>query len=619
MNSTRHQSTGTVMSLGGTAQDVTQAEAALRRNEAVQRAIISNISDVIAIIDRNGINRFKSVNIEKWFGWQPEEVVGAAALDNVHPEDRERLSSQFAALLGRPGAAGSGECRYRCKDGTYKWIELNAVNLLQDPDIDGVLLNYHDISERRRTQLALRESEARHRTLFQSSRDALMILAPPSWQFCSGNPAAVALLGARDEWDFVSRAPWEYSPDRQPDGRDSKEKAMAMIESAMREGTLFFEWTHRRATGEDFPATVLLTRIELNGISMLQATVRDESERKRLQASMAQADRLASMGMLAAGVAHEINNPLAYVRYNIESLAQDIPKLADALQLAAAMIKSQLGDSSYASICGADANLLEPASLLDTVERTKESLEGIERIVAITRGLSTFSRVEQANRNKVDVSVAIEVAINMAHNELSHRARLVKDIGPMPRVLASEGKLSQVFLNLLVNAAHAIDEGNVPNNQISVRAWTERDHVCIEVTDTGKGIAPENLQKIFEPFYTTKGVGLGSGLGLSISRNILSEFNGSLSVTSKLGTGSSFLVRLPVMSEPLPESRNVAVDTLPDNEVRRGRILVVEDEAAINKSLVRLFGQEHQVVSVASGKEAQDFDRHGSELRSNPM
>ena len=462
-----------------------------------------------------------------------------------------------------------------------------------------------DITQRRRTQLALHESEKRHRTLFQSSRDALMILVPPSWQFCSGNPTAIALFGARDELDFMSRAPWQFSPERQPDGRDSKEKAIEMIESALRDGTTFFEWTHRRASGDDFPATVLLTRIELNGATMVQATVRDESERKRLQGSMAQADRLASMGMLAAGVAHEINNPLAYVRYNTESLAQDIPKLADALKLAASAIRGQLGEAAYAEIFGANASLVEPAALADVVERTRESLEGIERIVAITRGLSTFSRVEQTNRAKVDVSVAIEVAINMAHNELSHRARLVKEIGPMPSVLASEGKLSQVFLNLLVNAAHAIDEGNVPNNQITVRAWPEADQICVEIIDTGKGIAPENLQKIFEPFYTTKGVGVGSGLGLSISRNILSEFGGSLSVTSELGTGSRFLVRLPAMREFVLQSGQ---GTAPEGRGSvHGRILVVEDEAAINKSLVRLFGHDHQVVSVTSGKEAQDL------------
>ena len=498
------------------------AEDALRRNEAIQGAIISNVSDVIAIVDRQGTNTFKSSNVEKLFGWSPKELVGKSAMEFLHPNDQPALMAHFARLLAEPGGTTHGECRYRCKDGTYKWIEVNAVNLLSDRYIEGILLNYHDITKRRRTQAALHESEALYRVLFERSRDALMTLAPPDWQFQDSNAAAAALFGVRDAAEFSALSPWQLSPERQPDGRTSDEKAKEMIETAMQHGTHAFEWTHRRIGGEEFPATVSLSRVELNGVYMLQATVRDESERRLMIARMAQSDRLASMGLLAAGVTHEINNPLAYVRYNIESLAEDIPRLVRTAQRVWSSIGPTHGDGHLAPSQEDDADLLQDASLNDITERLNESLEGLQRIVSITRTLSTFSRVEQVSRTKVDVGIAIESALNMAHAEISHRARVIRQFQKtVPGVWASEGKLSQVFLNLLVNAAQAIDEGAVAQNTITIRTWSEAATVFVEFTDTGKGIREENLERIFEPFFTTKQLGDGAGLGLSISKSIL--------------------------------------------------------------------------------------------------
>lgn len=152
-----------------------------------------------------------------------------------------------------------------------------------------IVVAHEDITEQRRAEDALKTSETRYRTLFQASRDALMTLAPPSWRFTSGNPATVAMFGARDEADFVSRGPWEFSPPVQPDGRSSAEKAREMIETAVREGSNFFEWTHSRIDGTPFPATVLLTALKLDGETFLQATVRDITEQKRLEEERAKA------------------------------------------------------------------------------------------------------------------------------------------------------------------------------------------------------------------------------------------------------------------------------------------------------------------------------------------
>jgi signal transduction histidine kinase/CheY-like chemotaxis protein len=362
---------------------------------------------------------------------------------------------------------------------------------------------------------------------------------------------------------------------------------------------------HRNAKGEDFPASVSLVVVELSGSCLVQATVRDESERRRLFAQMAQADRLASMGMLAGGVSHDINNPLAFVRYNLESLAEDLPKLTSAIRRICRAGQAGLGDKEHRALLGDDAPLFEDASLDDIIARQTEALEGVERIISITRALSTFSRVDQGDRTKVDVAVAIEAAVNMAHNEVAHRARLSSAIKPLPFVWASEGKLSHAFLNLIVNAARAIDEGDAPNNLISICAWAEDQAVIVEISDTGKGIDAERLEHVFDPFYTTGSLENGPGLGVSISKSILAEFGGTLNVASKPGMGSRFTVRLPEMKEPRGPTEQRGRAELEPTPGTRARILVIDDEPNILRALTRTLSGEYAVVSVASGRDAQ--------------
>ena len=603
---------GQPISVNGTIWDTTERrlmQKALRERESelLEAQRLAHIGTWILDVERG--RPIWSAEMFRICGFDPERGPPLYSEHDqyIHLDDFPRLdvAVKEAVLRGKPYAL---ELRVHRPDGEQRTVIVHG-----EPqyDADGKVFRLRgtvqDITEHKLAEKALAESEERYRSLFQKSRDALVTLAPPSWKFSSGNAAAVAMYGALDEADLMSRAPWQYSPECQPDGRNSSKLAVEFINSAMRDGSVAFNWTHRRISGEEFPATVLLTRMEIGGSALLQATVRDDSEKVRLQASMAQADRLASMGMLAAGVAHEINNPLAYVRYNVESLAQDLPRLVNATERAFTMVQSRLGTAAYALTAGNDVELLGPSALADIVDRANESVEGVERIVAITRDLSKFSRVEHINWKEVDVKIALEAAINMAHIEVLHRARLIKDVGTIPPVWASEGKLSQVFLNLLVNAAHAIDEGDVTHNQISVRAWSQDGNVCVEIADTGRGIAPENLERIFEPFYTTKPVGVGSGLGLSISKNILSEFKGSLSVSSEVGKGTRFVVRLPVMEELETESRRYAPPKEPTTNVLRGRILVIEDEETIRKSLVRMLGRDHDVATTASGKEAQEL------------
>ena len=338
---------------------------------------------------------------------------------------------------------------------------------------------------------------------------------------------------------------------------------------------------------------------------------RAEEERESLQAGLAQSDRLASLGLLAAGVGHEINNPLSYVLCNVDSLSQDLPKLAAAVKRCTAALRDQVGDTAFAQLAGDGAELLQPAELDAMVNRTRQALDGTHRIVDVSRTLSTFSRIEQTEWSPVDVNHAVEIATRMVFNEIKYRAQLVKDLAPLPIIMASEGRLSQVFLNLVINAAHSIDEGNVSGNRIAVRAWLEGADIFVEVADTGKGIPPENLEHIFEPFFTTKEVGMGTGLGLAICRKIVTELGGDIRVESQVGKGTRFVVRLPVThEEPQEEKRAKTISDRPGTPVTLGRILVVDDEEIIGSTIEHLLGQEHEVICADSGQAGRAILEH---------
>ena len=518
----------------------------------------------------------------------------------VHSEDQD-IYFIFRRQLLLSGGPHGCELRLVKGNGELFWAQLEARVSSNDDGTRASRVTISDTSERKQVQEALKASEARQRALFETSPVALMTLAPPSWKFTSGNGAARAMFGVRGEAELMSRTPWDYSPERQPDGRLSAEKGAAMIELAMQAGSHSFEWTCLRLPAAEFRATIDLSRLESSGSPLLQASVRDDSEVQKQQANLAQKERLASMGLLAASVGHEINNPLAYLLSNVESLVESLPKVS----LAAERCRSALGETAFAAILGDDA-APEPAALQVAAEQAREALDGARRIARISNVLSAFSRVDADALGFVDVGAALEGAITMAFNEIRFRTKLVRNIEVLPVVWASEGKLSQVFLNLLINAAHAMDKIDAEGNCITVGAWADNGDLFVEVKDTGPGISPENVTRIFEPFFSTKGIGKGSGLGLSICRNIVSEFGGDIRVESKVGEGASFIVRLPVPSDA-PEVRRV----VPHSEAARvptlrGRVLVVDDEAALRAVMARLL-VEHEVVTASSGNEAKSI------------
>ena len=302
----------------------------------------------------------------------------------------------------------------------------------------------------------------------------------------------------------------------------------------------------------------------------------DVTDRKEIQLRLQISDRMASIGTLAAGVAHGINNPLAYVIANLDYVRN---KLA------------------------LPWNELPPEDVREVRELLDESLEGADRVRRIVGDLRSFSRQADDRVQAVDLTAVIERALNMAMNEIRHRARVVLKLEPLPRVLGTESKLGQVVLNLLVNAAQAIEAGNVDNNAITVRTMLDKHgRPRLEIQDTGIGIPEEYLRRVFDPFFTTKPVGVGTGLGLSISHRIVSEFGGEIGIESQHQHGT--LVWMALETAPL----EVVVPRPPtfpppSNREHAARILIVDDEPAILRALSRVLSG-YQVTRALSGKEA---------------
>ncbi|MCX6568099.1 MAG: PAS domain S-box protein [Candidatus Aminicenantes bacterium] len=265
-------------------RDRYRATEALKESESRLGAIAASAQDAILMMDPGGAVTFWNSAAERILGYTPAEALGRSLPELIIPQryqEAHRAAIPEFARTGQGAAVGRTlELQARRKDGREIAValSLSAVRLQDGWHAVGVL---RDITDQKRAAEARRESEDRFRILFESSRDAIMILEPPAWNFTSGNPAALAMFGAKNVQEFISFGPGKLSPERQPDGRASAEKAQEMIEAAMRDGSRLFEWTHARIDGTEFPATVLLTRMEQDGKVFLQATVRDITEQKR--------------------------------------------------------------------------------------------------------------------------------------------------------------------------------------------------------------------------------------------------------------------------------------------------------------------------------------------------
>ena len=263
------------------------------------------------------------------------------------------------------------------------------------------------------------------------------------------------------------------------------------------------------------------------------------------QSKMLQQEKMASIGQLAAGVAHEINNPMGFITSNLTSLDKYVVKLKDFISRQSDLLQNGKGDHELERLKEKRKELKIDFILEDIKDLTRESLSGAERVKKIVQDLKSFSRVDQAEYKQADINECIESTINIVWNELKYKATITREYGEIPLTICYPQQLNQVFMNILMNAANAIEK----QGQITVRTWKDDGSILASVCDTGCGMASEIMKRIFEPFFTTKEVGKGTGLGLSITYDIIKNHGGEITVQSEIGKGSCFTIRIPIVEE----------------------------------------------------------------------
>lgn len=431
----------------------------------------------------------------------------------------------------------------------------------------------HTIVQQRRAVQESYEALARFRQDFQTVierlPDGVAILR--GGRVLYANRSIVEALGYERLDQLAGREVAEFLP---PDQQDRIGRVLLQYDGKPPPG----EVSLQRRDGRQVAFEVLPVQvIDFEGERANLVVLRDLTDRKRLQQQLMLADRMASLGTLAAGVAHEVNNPLAYAHISLHTLDRALTELEGTHPRGTPSIgvmREALGAAQH----------------------------GIDRVRTIVGDLRTFSRPDDETIEPVDVHRVLESAISMAAQELRHRGRLVRDYGDVPRVLANDARLGQVFLNLLVNAAQALPEDGGADNVIRLRTDTAHDgRVSVEVTDNGPGIPADIVEHIFVPFVTTKPSSVGTGLGLSICHRIVTRLGGQIAVDSSPDGGTTVRVTLPAAEESESQRESappVAAAT------RAAHILIVDDEPVLLDTLKNLLNDEHVVTTAKSGHRA---------------
>jgi PAS domain S-box-containing protein len=502
-------------------------------------------------------------------GYSREWLMSHNIADLMVPEDLARTPFKLREL--REGKRMLTERTLKRADGNIIVCEVSS-RQLPDGRIVGLA---RDVTGRAAAAVRLARSEASFRSLAESLPVGVAIHRGGRIVFV--NQVVVQTLGYDAKEDVIGMPVIEIV---HPESRPAVFERLVALSRGTHD-VPFNEERILRRDGSSLMMDVAAATVEFEGEPAVAVVTRDLSERNRLQARLAQADRMASIGTLAAGIAHEVNNPLAYVTLNLEAALRDL------------LASRERG---------------EPAGA-DVAERIDAALEGAGRVRDIVSNLRRFARMDETPRGPTIARRAVDAAIKLIDHELKLRARLVRQVTTDAAVDVNEGQLTQVLVNLLANATHAIPEGHADTNVITIRCWDDGDDVRIEVSDSGVGIAPDMLSRIFDPFFTSKPVGTGTGLGLSICHGIVTSAGGRIEATSELGRGTTITIRLPGVELGEATERDArleGVDAPPVSaRAPRHRVLLVDDEAAIRTVIAKILEQEdYEVEQAASGSAA---------------
>jgi PAS domain S-box-containing protein len=540
-------------------------------DEEMLHALLESTPDRIAFKDLN--SRYLRVSRSKAEMHRLSDPAGAIGKTDFDFFAVEHAAAAFDAeqtvlRTGQPSINGEEKSVY--EDGRIAWTSTSRLPFRdRSGRLLGTLTVSHDITDRKVAEEALRESEVVFRSIFEGSNDAILLYLDDRFFDC--NPRTIEMFGCAKE-HLLGFTQSSISPPLQPDGRDSAVAAAEYTATAYREGYCRFDWMHRRRDGTDFYSEVLLAAFDFGGRRILQATIRDITERKRAEAERREmelqlqlAQKLESVGRLAAGVAHELNTPTQFVSDNLRFLVTaftQVDRVLAAHREAFAQANNHPDCAPTLSVVRAVEEENELSYLLGEIPRTlDQSMEGLGRITKIVTSLKEFSHPGGKEMSGADLNRAIETAVAVSRHEWKYVATVVTELDPLlPQVPCVLDEFNQAILNLLVNAAHAIEEANAKLGRtlgrIVVRTRHDPGWAVIEVEDNGTGIPPEVQPRIFEPFFTTKGIGRGTGQGLAIVRNVVVKtHSGRLDFTTEVGHGTTFRLALPLPPDrAIPQS-----------------------------------------------------------------
>ncbi|MGB2855795.1 MAG: PAS domain S-box protein, partial [Dehalococcoidia bacterium] len=523
-------------------RDITEkkaAEEALQESEAHYRLLAENVTDVICTLDMNLQLTYISPSITHQTGYTVEELTARSLEEIFLPPDsveliRKTLTEETAAEnMGQkdPGRSRTIEMELNCKDGSTIWIEAEAT-FLRDPDGQavGILAVLRDISERKRAEEALQESEKRYRLITENVTDVIVstdMNMRPTYM----SPSVTYLLGYSVEEAMTRKLEESLTPASRQIAAESLAKAMAIDQEGQRDHSKsrMVELEFYRKDGSTVWVEVAVSFLRDSDDQHIEVVsiLRDiserkqaEEERKRLEQQLQLAGRLAAVGELAAGIAHELNNPLAAVQ-------------------------------AFAQL------LSDKDDLEETVKSDVETIyREAQRATRITTNLLRFARRSRPEKRLVSLNEAVEKSLELhAYRMNVNNIEVVTELEPdLPMTMADSDQMHQVFVNIITNAEQAMTEAH-GRGRLSVKTQKAGKMIQITFTDSGPGISEGNLKSIFDPFFTSKDVGKGTGLGLSICYGIVQEHSGYIYAKSKPGEGTTFTVEIPIVSEeqPIPE------------------------------------------------------------------
>ncbi|MBN2208897.1 MAG: PAS domain S-box protein [Candidatus Coatesbacteria bacterium] len=537
-------------------EDVTERKLAV---ESLREASnIINRSPAVAFLWKNEAGwpvEFVSDNVEHIFGHTAEDfTAGRIRYENtVHPDDLARVGREVAAHGQENDRTGFTHEAYRIitKDGEVKWVE-DVTEIRRDDS--GHITHYQgivtDITERRETEEALKESEARYKALFEASADGILITDVKTREFRYANPAICRMLGYSED-ELTQMAVGDIYPKNALKHIMCEFQAFARGEKTLAEGIPCL-----RQDGTQMLADISSATCEINGRKYNVGFFRDITERKMLLSQLAQAQKLEAIGRLAAGIAHEINTPTQYVGDNISFMGDASADLWRLLSEYGKLLEAAKQGSVSNELISRVSALSEEMDVAYLNKEMKaaadQAKEGVARISNIVRAMRQFAHPGTEEKVDTDINGAIENTITVSHNEWKYVADMETDLDlELPLVQLLLGEFNQVILNMIVNSAHSIadvvGDGSRGKGKITIKTRRDGQVAEIRLSDTGTGIPEKIRDKVFDPFFTTKEVGKGTGQGLAIAHSVIvDKHNGTIALESEEGKGATFIIRLPI-------------------------------------------------------------------------